>query len=55
VRELELDQGLVLVACLEEADAGLVVLAGLRGAVGILRLRRRAHEKDQQDRKPERE
>jgi len=52
---LELDQGLLLVACLEETDTGFVVLAGLRGAIDILRLRPRAYEEDQQDRRPERE
>ena len=39
VGELELDQGLFFVASLEKTDAGLVVLVGLRGGIGILRLR----------------
>jgi hypothetical protein len=41
---LELDQGLLFVASLEETDARLVVLTGLRGAIGLLRLRRRARD-----------
>ena len=44
VGELELDQGLLFVASLEETDARLVVLAGLRGGIGLLRLRRRARD-----------
>ncbi len=53
VRDLELDQGLLFVASLEETDARLVVLAGLRGVIGLLRLRGRA--RDQKRHQPERE
>ncbi len=42
VCELELDQSLLLVARLEQTDARFVVLPGLRGGIGSLRVRQRA-------------
>ena len=50
MRELELDQGLLFVARLEETDARLVVLAGLRGPIGVLGLHRRDRDQTQHQR-----